>query len=122
VPIATRHPSSTAPTTCSTGVRASVKNVSLNSLSPVSCTIGRISMPGWSIGTSRYEMPLCLGAALSPARPAARFVRASTKHQSAHSASDVHTFCPSITHSEPSSDSCALVDRLARSDPAPGSL
>ena len=30
-------------------------------------------------------------------------VRASTKHQSAQCASDVHTFCPVITHSSPSS-------------------
>ena len=36
------------------------RTTSLNSECPVICTIGRISMPGWSIGTSRYEMPLCL--------------------------------------------------------------
>ena len=46
-------------------------------------------------------------------------VRASTKHQSATCASDVHTFCPVITHSPPSR--VAVVDTAARSDPAPGS-
>ena len=50
------------------------------------------------------EMPLCFGAS--------RLVRASTKHQSAHSASDVHTFWPSMTHSRPSSDSTARVDEV----------
>jgi hypothetical protein len=46
VPIATRQPSFTAPTTLSTAVRAPSKNVSLNSLWPVICVMGRISIPG----------------------------------------------------------------------------
>ena len=58
-------------------------------------------------------MPLCLGAS--------RLVRASTKHQSAQWASDVHTFWPLIDHSSPSTSS-ARVWTLARSDPASGSL
>ena len=69
-------------------------------------------MPGWRIGTSRYEMPRCLGCA-------SRSVRQSTKHQSAQCASDVHTFWPSMTHSSPSSS--ARVWTLARSEPAFGS-
>ncbi len=92
-------------------MRAPAKNTSLNSDVPVSWTMGRISMPGASMRISRNEMPLCLGAS--------RSVRASTKHQSLQWASDVHTFCPSITHSSPSST--ARVATLARSDPASGS-
>ena len=75
------------------------------------CTIGRISMPGWSIGTRRYERPLCFGTS--------GFVRASTKIHCAQCASDVHTFWPVITHSSPSST--ARVFTLARSEPASGS-
>src|SRR3546814_6918180 len=89
------QPPSTAPTTFASSVRAPSKNTSLNSESPVSWWIGRTSMPGWSIGTSRYEMPLCL------ATSGLALVRASTKHQSAQWAWLVQTFWPSITH-EPS--------------------
>ena len=46
-------------------------------------------------------------------------VRQTAKHQSDWWASDVHTFCPVITHSSPSS--AARVCTLARSLPAPGS-
>ncbi len=65
---------------------------------------------------SRNEMPLCFGAS--------RSVRASTKHQSLQWASDVHTFCPSSTHSSRPSASVASTARvwmLARSEPASGS-
>ena len=55
--MATRQPSPTAPTTIDASVRASSKKTSLNSAVPVSCTIGRTSTPGWSIGTSRYDNP-----------------------------------------------------------------
>jgi hypothetical protein len=97
-------------------VRTSEKNTSLNSLVPVSCTMGRTSMPGLSILTRRNEMPRCFGAS--------RSVRANTKHQSLHAASDVHTFCPLSTHWAPSGPSARSprVDRLARSLPASGSL
>ena len=44
--IATPHPLLTSPTTFSFGQRASVKNTSLNSESPVIILIGRTSMPG----------------------------------------------------------------------------
>ena len=40
-------------------VRASSKKTSLNSAVPVICFSGRTSTPGWSIGTSRYDRPLC---------------------------------------------------------------
>ena len=92
-------------------MRAPVKNTSLKSLSPVSWRIGLISMPGWSSGQSRNEMPRWPRALGS--------VRASRKIQLARCATEVHTFCPSITQSAPSS--AALVDSDARSEPAPGS-
>ena len=72
--LATAQPSSTSPTTFSARVRAPSKNTSLNSqLARSSCGSGRTSTPGWSSGTSRKEMPRCLGASGS--------VRASTKIQ-----------------------------------------
>ena len=43
-------------------MRTSVKNTSLNVCPPVISMIGRISMPGVSIGQMKYEMPWCLGA------------------------------------------------------------
>ncbi len=108
---ATRHPSLTSPTTWSRGVRASVKNTSLNSESPVIIRIGRTSTPGWSIGTSRKLMPRCLGAAGS--------VRARTKIQLARWPAEVQIFWPLITHSSPSRT--ARVCSEARSEPASGS-
>ena len=62
VTIATRQPSCSSPTRFSTGMRTSSRNISLNSLTPVSVFIGRISMPGESIGITIQVMPLCLGA------------------------------------------------------------
>ena len=56
-------------------------------------------------------MPRCFGTVGS--------VRASTKIQLAWVANEVQIFCPSITHSSPSS--VARVLRLARSEPAFGS-
>ena len=61
---------------------------------PVSCTIGRISMPGWSIGTSRYDRPVV------PLR--ARLGAGEHEAPVGQWASDVHTFWPLITHSSPS--------------------
>lgn len=51
--MATRQPSPGAPTTFAAPVLAPSKNTSLNSDVPVSWTIGLISTPGWSRGTSR---------------------------------------------------------------------
>ena len=76
-------------------MRAPSKNTSLNSLPPVSIRIGRTSTPGVSIGHNRNEMPRCFGTVGS--------VRASTKIQLAWVANEVQIFCPSITHSSPSS-------------------
>ena len=73
--------------------------------------IGRIVMPGWSIGTSSIVIPRCRGAPGS--------LRTSMKIQFAVRASDVQIFWPSITHVSPSSR--ARVRSPARSDPAPGS-
>ena len=110
-PIATRQPPFTSPTTSSRAARAPSKKTSLNSDVPVSWMIGRISTPAWRMGQRMNEIPLCFGADGS--------VRHTTKHQSAQWASDVHTFCPVITHSSPSRT--ARVCTLARSDPASGS-
>ncbi len=111
VALAIRQPSPGAPTTRAASVRAPSKKTSLNSAVPVSCRIGRTVIPGWSIGTSRYDRPR---ARLEPGS-----VRASTKHQSATCASDVQIFWPVITHWLPSR--LARVATLARSEPAPGS-
>ncbi len=51
--MATRQPPLTSPTTRSDAVRAPSRKTSLNSEVPVTWTIGRSSMPGWSIGQSR---------------------------------------------------------------------
>ena len=89
-----------------------MKNTSLNRAEPVISTIGRISMPGVSIGQMKYEMPLCLGTSGS--------VRAMRMPNCEIWAIDVQIFWPLTTHSSPSRT--ARVDRLARSLPAPGSL
>ena len=115
VPIATFQPSPSPPTTLAASVRAPSKNTSLNSLSPVTWTMGRISMPSWRMGTSRYDSPSCLRRG-----SAGGDVRASTKHQSAQWASEVHTFWP-WTVQWPVSSSSARVATLARSLPASGS-
>ena len=57
--------------------------------------IGRTSMPGWRMSTSRNEMPLCFGASGS--------VRASVKMWSARWPADVQIFWPLSTHWSPSS-------------------
>ncbi len=108
---ATVQPSLTPPTTCAPCVRASVKNTSQNSRSPLIVAIRRISTPGWSRGQSRKLMPWWRGAVGS--------VRVSRKTQFASCASDVHTFWPLMIHSSPCCS--ARVDSDARSDPEPGS-
>ena len=60
--MATAQPLLTPPMTSPLGVRASVKNTSLNSLSPEIILMGRTSTPGWRMSHSRNEIPLCLGA------------------------------------------------------------
>ena len=60
--MATFHPLLTPPTTFSLGQRALVKKISLKSALPSTWAMGRTSMPGWFMGTSRYEMPACFGA------------------------------------------------------------
>jgi len=44
-------------------MRTSSKKTSLNAWSPVISMSGRTSSPGASIGQTKYEMPLCFGAA-----------------------------------------------------------
>ena len=72
--------------------------------------IGRISMPGASIGQMKYEMPSCLGASGS--------VRAMRMPNLENWASDVQIFWPLTTHSSPSRT--ARVTRTARSEPGAG--
>ena len=112
----TRHPLCRPPITLNSGARASVMNVSVNPLVPVICRIGRSSNPfdapsGRCIGTSTYEMPRCFGASGS--------VRHRQNIMFAICAPEVHTFCPVITTSSPSTT--PRVCSPARSDPASGS-
>jgi hypothetical protein len=46
-------------------MRTSVKNTSLKSEAPVTCLIGRTSIPGLFMSTKKKVSPLCLGAAES---------------------------------------------------------
>ena len=73
---------------------------------------GRRTRPGVSVSTISAEMPLCLGASGS--------VRTKASSTSASWAPEVQTFWPLTMNRSPSST--ALVDRPARSLPAPGSL
>ena len=61
VTMATRQPSPSSPTRLATGMRTSSRNISANSLTPVSVRMGRMSMPGLPIGMISQVMPLCLG-------------------------------------------------------------
>ncbi len=70
----------------STGTRTSVKNTSLKPPPPVMLRIGRISMPGRSIGMMKYEMPRCFDTSLR--------VRAIRMPNFATSASEVQIFWP----------------------------
>ena len=110
--LAMPQPWLTAPTRFSSGTRTSLKNTSQNSPCSSRLRIGRTSTPGLSIGTSRKLMPCCALAL--------RSVRASTKIQLASVPMVVQVFWPLITHSP--SRNTASVRRLARSEPALGSL
>ena len=61
VTLARRQPSLRSPTRLAAGIRTSVKNTSLNVCPPVISVIGRISMPGASIGQMKYDTPRCFG-------------------------------------------------------------
>ena len=89
-----------------------MKNTSLNRAVPVISLIGRTSMPGVSMGQTKYEMPRCFGVSGS--------VRAMRMPNLENCAPDVQTFWPLTMNSSPSRT--ALVVRDARSLPAPGSL
>ena len=109
---ATRHPSPSAPSRADSGMRTSVKKTSLNSASPVIWYSGRTSTPGLSMSIRNAVIPLCLGTS--------GFVRASSSPNLERWARVVQTFCPLRIHSSPSRT--ARVDRLATSEPEPGSL
>ena len=108
---ATFQPPLTGPTTFSAGMRASVKNTSQNSASPVRVVIGLTSTPGVSIWHNRKVMPRCFGTVGS--------VRAKRKMPVPSIPRDVQVFCPLITHSCPSSSARSRM--LARSEPDSGS-
>ena len=112
VVIATFQPSPSRPSIQSWRTRASLKNTSLNSASPVICTSGRTSTPGCSMSTTKYESPPCFGTS--------GLVRHSSIPHFERCATVVHTFWPLTTHSSPSRT--ARVARPATSEPAPGSL
>jgi hypothetical protein len=112
VTLASPQPRFTSPTRFSCGMRTSVRKTSLKVCDPVISMIGRISIPGVSIGQMKYEIPSCFGASGS--------VRAMRIPSFECWASDVQIFCPFTTHSSPSWTARVLSD--ARSDPEPGSL
>ena len=94
------------------GTRTSSKKVWQNSELPLMSSMGVTVTPVLSMSSTRKEMPSCLEARGS--------VRTRQKIQSAPSAPDVQIFEPFTTYSSPSSS--ARICRLARSEPAPGSL
>ena len=53
VTLARAHPRFSSPTRLAAGMRTSSKNTSLNVWMPVMSTIGRISMPGRSMGQTK---------------------------------------------------------------------
>ena len=112
-PIATCQPLPGVETRFSAAVRAPSKKVSLNSASPLICRIGRIVIPGWSIGMRRKVRPF------GPFDPSS--LRVTTKIQSQICARLVQIFWPSTTHSPVASSTRARVRTEARSDPAFGS-
>ncbi|SKT97064.1 Uncharacterised protein [Mycobacteroides abscessus subsp. abscessus] len=108
---ARRQPSSTEPTTFSSGTMTPSRKTSLNISSPVISRSGRTVMPGVFMSSRKYVMPLCLGTS--------GLVRARQMAQSAICALEFQTFCPSSF--QPPSTRVALVRNAARSLPAPGS-
>ena len=94
------------------GTRTSTKNSSANSESPRMVWIGRTVMPGDFRSISSMVMPAWRGFACGS-------VRTSANIQSAKWPLVVHILWPLTTKLSPSST--ARVERLARSEPAPGS-
>ena len=93
-------------------MRTSLRKTSLKCDAPVGCTSGRTSTPGLSIGTMMNVMPWCFGTS--------GLVRVSSIPQLQNWAAEFQTFWPVTTNSSPSRT--ARHARLARSEPAPGSL
>ena len=89
VTAASRQPSPSAPIRWSTGMRTSVRNISLKCDCPVISVIGRTSTPGVVMSSTKYEMPLCFGADGS--------VRASRMPKSERSAHVDQIFWPFTT-------------------------
>ena len=108
---ATFHPSPSPPSRNESGILTSLKKTSLNEDPPLICRIGRISIPGASIGTRNAVIPRCFRASGSE--------RAINSPHSQNCAPELQTFWPLMTHSSPSCS--ALHPSPARSLPAPGS-
>ncbi len=113
VAMATFQPSPTPPMRWESGMRASVKKISLNSASPVICRSGRTSTP--CLVHVDVEVRRARGASARRDRCA----RAASP-SCATCAMLVQTFCPFTIHSSPSRTAAVASD--ATSDPAPGSL
>ncbi len=101
-----------SPMTLATGMRTSERKTSLKCEAPVGCTSGRTSTPGLSMATMMNVMPWCLGTS--------GLLRMRSMPQLQNCAAEFQTFWPVTTNSSPSRT--ALQARLARSEPAPGSL
>jgi hypothetical protein len=61
VTLARAQPCPSSPTRLAAGIRTSSRNTSLKVCRPVISMIGRMVMPGASIGQMKYETPRCLG-------------------------------------------------------------
>ena len=107
----TRQPSPGLPSVSAAGTRASVKNTSLNSASPVIWRSGRTSTPGACMSTTIAVSPACFTASGS--------VRTTSRPKRDTCASVVHTFCAFTSHSSPSRTALPLSP--AKSEPEPGS-
>ena len=105
------QPLLSCPTRCDAGTCTFSKNVSQNTDLPLISLIGRGRTPGSSMSISRKLMPSCFFTVGS--------VRTRQKIQSDRCALEVHILWPFTRKCSPCST--ARVDRLARSDPDPGS-
>ncbi len=92
---------------------ASSKNTSLNSQVPVSCSMGRTVMPGWSMANRKNPSPLCPTDSGS--------VRAMAKQYRGFVGQGGPDLLPGERHWPLAPSKRALVLTLARSEPALGS-
>ena len=91
--MATIQPWPSPPSRQSTGMRASVKKISLNISSPAMSRIGRHSMPGVSMSTMKAVIPSCL----APRSMAVGSVRSKKRPHLARWAVEIQIFWPLTT-------------------------